>query len=185
MYVHTHRLPDLQTPRTHFLVAEVCYAPTFWLSSLTFASNHTILHTWTPYSCKLCGRMGLQTYGPIQLADSQTRGSFNHATVSDPVAGSWTFIHTQAQNRVPHPGKQEWNLIRLGAGHGQTIVLTRQLSTCDWSFLFPYHSIFLHLFLPKSPKSIHFHAFGSSPNNPIGHIVQSHNVSLLLGSNCP
>lgn len=53
------------------------------------------------------------------------------------------------------------------------IVLQSQLYTCDQPFLSPYPSIYSHLSLPKSPKSIPFPAFGFSPKYPIGSLTQS------------
>lgn len=83
-------------------------------------------------------------------------------------AGSLALIH---EHRIQ--GKQNQNLIRLSAGHDQPVVLQNQPHTGDQPFLSPCPSVFSNLFLPKSPKSVPFPAFVSSPKYPIGSLTQS------------
>lgn len=61
-----------------------------------------------------------------------------------------------------------------GARHGQTSIPTSELSTPDQIFLSPY--LFPYLLLPKSPKSISFPTFDSSPKHSIIRPVQSLNT---------
>jgi len=64
-------------------------------------------------------------------------------------------------------------------------MLTSQLFTQDQLFLSPYPSIFLHLFLPKSPSSIPLPTFGFSPNHPVISLVQSQTALPLHPIMCP
>lgn len=81
-----------------------------------------------------------------------------------------THTHTCMRNRVPHPRKQVE--MEFGEKTEQT-ALTRSQGrqhTDQQPFYMepaPYPSIFPNLFLPKSPRSIPFPTFGSSPKHPI------------------
>lgn len=129
----------------------------------------------------ICPVAGTQTHGPSDLWSNCSGWPPDLST------------HMYTENRLPHPGKdlemefskkiEQTALIRCRAWPHQH---TDQSSfTCNQPFLSPYHSIFMHTFLPKSPRYTTFSAFGSSCRDPRISPVHSQNADPLHPIMCP
>lgn len=124
-------------------------------SGFIFAFNHTLTRT-------CCGAGTMDTWGPPAGGLIPVAAPRPPYTCAQQVESPSHWIELES-----HLTRKQDRLRWSGTGHGQTSVPTSPLFTYDQPFLSPYSSIFPHLLLTKSPKSIPFPVFGSFPKLPV------------------